>query len=455
VLLPVPESLPPLPSASRRTRSLLLAILLTSLALKLGLVWAVRDMGCLADECDYLLLAQRLAFGEGFQEIRGYLWPPGYVGFLAGCLELFGPHRFVPRLFQVAFSTLTVLAVFGIGRRLYGERPALLAAALVAFYPNLVAFSHLLWSETLYIFLSTTALALVLGRRRGPRLPIAVLAGVLLGLGALVRSVGLYVALLVGLWMLWQARRDPRRAVGAVVVVAAALLTVAPWTARNALRYERFCPVDATMGQNLYLGHNLGRPASWDHGLPRPSYMGPEWRPFCVDENVIDRDRCEVAAAVDFMAAHPGMTLRRVPTKLADLLNPSSFAIRHARVGKYAAVDTPGRIRVLTVVAAGAWMALALLALGGLLLRRAQPGVGLIWALLCLTLAIHALTFGTSRFRLALIPLLALPAAAALLAPAGAPPASTRRLRLAAFAVGTFLLLAAFAARGPVVFDVF
>ncbi len=447
----MPDS-PRAPSA-HITRALLL-ILLASLALKLALVWAVRDMGCLADECDYLLLAQRLAFGEGFQEIRGYLWPPGYVGFLAGCLDLFGPHRFVPRLIQVGLSTVTVFAVFVIARRFHGERTALLAAALVAFYPNLIAFSHLLWSETLYIFLSITALAIILRRERLDW-RLAAAAGVLLGLAALVRSLGFYVAVLVFLWMLWQARREPRRAATALILMATVALTIAPWTARNWVRYQRLWVIDATTGQNLYLGNNPGRPASWDHGMPRPSYQEPDWRPPCGGDNVIDRDRCEVSAALGFIADQPGLTLRRIPTKLADLANPSSFAIRHARVGKYAAVSSRTAIRALTAMAAGAWMALAALALWGLLRRRSPPGTGLIWALLGLTLTIHALTFGTSRFRLPLIPLLAIPAAAALLPAEAGDSAHRIWLRRGALAVGWLLLAAAFAARWSVVFDVF
>jgi hypothetical protein len=75
--------------------------------------------------------------------------------------------------------------------------------------------------------------------------------------------------------------------------------------------------------------------------------------------------------------------------------------------------------------------------------------------LLGLTLTIHALTFGTSRFRLPLIPLLAIPAAAALLPAEAGDSAHRIWLRRGALAVGWLLLAAAFAARWSVVFDVF
>ena len=50
-------------------------------------------------------------------------------------------------------GSLAVLLVYLLGRAWFGHREGLLAAWLCALYPNLIAYSHYLWSEPLFIVL--------------------------------------------------------------------------------------------------------------------------------------------------------------------------------------------------------------------------------------------------------------------------------------------------------------
>ena len=146
--------------------------------------------------------------------------------------------------------------------------------------------------------------------------------------------------------------------------------------------------------------------------------------------------------------------LKRVPLKWADLLNPSSFVIRHARLDKYPHIFARPGLSILTVVAAGAWMAVAILGVLGLILLPPWTGRGLVITLLLYHLSLHALTFGMTRFRLPMVPFLIL---------AGAPllVGSWRRLAAAGnarrvVAAGLLAsLLALWIARFSRVFDVF
>ncbi len=441
-----------------------------SLAVKLLLVWMVAAMPCSHDQCEYLELADGILAGRGLQVHDGYLWPPGYIGFLALCRGLFGADLTAPRLLQVLASTACVPLMFLIGRRLFDRRTGLAAAAAFAFYPNLVAFTHYFWPSTLYILWLLLAFHfLVRSHRVSPR--DAVAAGLWLGVAALFKGQALYFAPLAAAWIAWcggaGAREEeaapvaestpvpaaPGRLVVAALLVGATLVPVLPWTVRNALTYHRFLLLDATTGRNLYIGTNVPPPSNWDYGFDerRRVHGG---RPRCADANVVDADRCETRNAIRFVLEHPGLTLARVPMKLADLLNPSSFLIRHARLGKYPHVFSRWEIILLTLMAAGAWMALAALGTAGLALLPRVPGRALVVTLLAYHLAVHVATFGMTRFRLPMVPFLVLFAAPLLTRPWGPLLAAAPAWRRAAALAGVMALVLLWASRWRQVFDV-
>ncbi len=431
----------------------LLGFMALAFLIRMALLVMVSDMPCSHDQCDYLDLAGGVAGGLGLATHDGYLWPPGFIAFLAFCKTLAGDNLFVPRLLQVLLSTATVPLLFILGERFHGRRAGLAAAAVFAVYPNLVGFTHLLWPATLYIFWFMLGMTLLLGLKSPTRRHVAA-AGLCLGLAALVRGQALYFAPLAAAWLVLAVPREERRQrLGlAALLIAFTLLPVLPWTVRNAATYDRFLLLDSTTGRNLYIGTNVPPPANWDYGFDeRRRVHGGRER--CAQDNIVDADRCEVRNAVAFMATHPGLMLKRVSLKWADLLNPSSFVIRHARLDKYPHhFGRPG-LSVLTVVAAGAWMAVAILGLLGLILLPSWSGRGLVITLLLYHLALHALTFGMTRFRLPMVPFLILAGAPLLvgswqrMAAAG----YARRVVAAGLLAG---LLALWIARFPLVFDV-
>ena len=449
-------------------------IVLGSAALKLLLIGLLTGMPCSHDQCDYIDLATRLAAGQGLQVHDGYLWPPGFIALLAACRILAGDGLTLPRLLQALASTATIPFVFAIGRRMYGARAGLAAAALFAFDPTLVAFTHYLWPETLYLALFIPAFWLILtSAETGSNLPRIALGGLLLGLAALVKGVALYVAPMAMIWLILEARRQPdSKARGAlalllpaVLLAGATLVPILPWTLRNWVVLDRFPVLEATAGRNLYIGTNLPPPSNWDLGFDerRRVHGG---RPRCTEPNVVDADRCERHNAWQFIREHPGLMLSRIPLKLADLLNPSSFLIRHARLGKYPHPFSASEARLLTLLTSGTWMVTAALGLAGLVLIPRVRGRGLVMAILGYHLAVHAVTFGMTRFRLPMVPLLML-AAGPLLAHSwrrlpgfGANAADQRAglpsgWRLGAALLGVAVLVLLWSMRWETVFDLF
>ena len=69
----------------------------------------------------------------------------------------------------------------------------------------------------------------------------------------------------------------------------------------------------------------------------------------CRDLQLIDRDRCNTKQALQLIAGDPMRFLRRLPTKLVDLLSPTSFLIRHIRWGLYGIDVSPGAVALVVV----------------------------------------------------------------------------------------------------------
>ena len=129
------------------------------------------------------------------------------------------------------------------------------AAAVVAFYPELVWFSVHFWSETVFMVLLWWGIERLLAADLLGGIGRAVAAGLLWGAAILTRETVLYFVPLAAAWL---ATRDRGRArAQAAAFLVAALLVVAPWTYRNWVQFHAFVPVSTAGGQNLFQGNAL------------------------------------------------------------------------------------------------------------------------------------------------------------------------------------------------------
>lgn len=394
-------------------------VLLTSLILKGYLAWFAEDLKLFGDPAMYIRMAKTWARGGGFTVDEANLWPPGMITFLGMHFRHFGVNLFYPRLTQCLLSTLTVWFIYRIALIALGRRwMALGAAAGVAFYPTLVAFTHYLWAETLYLFFFAGSVAayfegVVRDRRRW-----FVVAGVAFALAALTKSIGLYTAPLWLLWHLWQARGPQlRRQLGhAAVFVAVVAGCILPWTYRNYQEFDRFVLIDMSLGRNLYYGHNPLGPPNWDYGLGRP--FGRHRKPNRVRCDEIpgmthpkDVEKCEIEGAIQFIRENKVETLRRFGVKMADLFAPTSPLVYGIAEGKYQPPpEGDARLR---------WMALAILpwllvGIGAVMSLTLVPwDRWKVWMglLIFYYLMVHWATVGASRYRVTLEPFLIILAA--------------------------------------------
>ena len=405
---------PRIPPTNKSHLGVLVLILLTSFLLKLRLVIAAQGMDLVGDQAMYVHMGRLWARGQRWIVDEANLWPPGFVTFLGLCFKFISRDLFWPRLFQVMMSTLSVGFLWIIARRwLSSERLALIAAAGYAFYPTLMVLSTWLWAETLYLFfflacVASYVVAVERGRRRW-----FVLTGVLFGLAALTKSVGFYT---LGPWMAWHFRNH--RPLGhnlglkrAGAMGAAIFLTIAPWTLRNYLVFDRFVMIDMSLGRNLYYGHNVMGPVNWDWGLGRPfSRSSPKNRKRCDElpgmEHPKDVEKCEVRGALDFIKTHPVETVRRFFVKNADLMAPTSPLVGVLARDAYPIPLTEANRQLITLVTIGAWVVVAVGAVAGVTLVTWNPWQWWFVALLAYYFVLHWATVGQSRYRTTLEPFL-------------------------------------------------
>jgi 4-amino-4-deoxy-L-arabinose transferase-like glycosyltransferase len=375
------------------------------------------------DSIGYARIAKNVADGNGFQEggIRAHLqepsnYSPGLPLLVAGVYELSGgPHIELARIVLALLGSLAVLFAFLLGSRLAGPAAGLIGAVVVAGYPALLQYQGMLMTEPLAVTLVAGSLLAFLwaADRRGPWA--WALAGVLLGLLALVRPDYLPFGLLFAIMALFRVRARagawiPGLAAGAVLL-AAFLLPIVPWTIRNATVLHRFVPVSTGGGKALYVGTYM--PADGDGPALRDQLLATN--PDLARQLARAPREARLDTLLTVLAArqHPGVSTDVALTRMGranlddDVSDdPLGFAGMLGRKAYRAWREGPRPIMHSTLWKA-AQKILALLALAGLLvlaLRRRWESIPV--ALLLLGVSANAaLLIASPRRTIVLLPI--------------------------------------------------
>lgn len=409
-----------------RTGRLLAPLLGAALALRVGLALVVDPAAPVLDERAYLDLARTLA-AEG--RFEGTFRPPLYPAFLALFLEL-GLGTLGARLAQAVLGTLAAWLVFRLAARALGSRVAVVAAAVVAFDPVLVSFSHRLWSETLFIVLVLAALDLLARSPRGWSVRSWAMAGILLGLAALTRPMIVTFLPFLLLWALTAGRRGEAAATGAapwrptlercVALGLACAVVILPWTWRNVRATGAFILIDSNGPFNLLVGAQpeaafVDKDDRWSERFGRVD--GQAYQELVARE----AGRAQALAmqeARDHIARAPGRFVRKSLWEAGHLWTLDSFLLRHLRNGWYGAV--PGwAVAAITVGSVVFFLVLVLGALVGWAAGRPSPLRALSLLLVAHSTLLFGATYALSRYSVPLRPLLAVWSAVALVGLAG------------------------------------
>jgi hypothetical protein len=341
---------------------------------------------------------------------RFIFYPPLYPYFIAIAHRIFGSLAGVLGL-QAAVGALLVPAVARAGRSAFGPKVGLVAGALAAFYPDFVWFSVHAWSETLFTVALWWGIERTLHADENGSSRTAVAAGVFFALAALTRELALYLAPLAVLWLargrLLGRPSQPRPGgpARAALLVCGLLLTIAPWTVRNAIVYHAFVPISTMGASNLYQGNVPITHIQVHQRLAAAS-------------DPIERDR--LARRLAWQAIRdqqPWWILHKLRGQMPEFWKLDSEIVD--QIVSRRACGRPSRRTafLLEALTVPPYASILLLSLVGLARLRVTPGAVLLVGLLAAHNFAHVVALATPRYRLPLLPVVFLLAALAVAAP--------------------------------------
>jgi 4-amino-4-deoxy-L-arabinose transferase-like glycosyltransferase len=176
---------------------------------------------------------------------------PGYPVFLVPFVGAFGPRPLIPVVAaQGLIGALTVAGTACLGRRLFDEQTGILAGLLLAISPMSIIMGGAIYSETWYTAWLVGGLWLLAAGLMASRPTLSGLGGLVLGLSALIRPIGLPMLVVWGALPL--ARIPIRQAYRHILaIVAGFMLAVSPWMGRNAVQFGHFA-LSSISADNLY-----------------------------------------------------------------------------------------------------------------------------------------------------------------------------------------------------------
>lgn len=405
---------------AKRTVVAILILCLVALMIRFVVFLSQAPVGLVGDEEYYLAVAANIADGSGHTWHRGFdaLRPPAHPWLLATAagafdsLNLPGDHgaQTSAVLLQLLLSTLLVGLCGLLAGVVWDYREAVVAGSIAAVYPELVAYSHFLWSETLFsVFICTYILLLLVTIRvdRGKVL-LVVLAGVALGAAALTRELAIPagVATCVALTVSGPRGGRTQRALILAVSVIVAAGVVFPWTARNAARFGRIVPVSTIGWFAVREGNTLTPSGGVNWIQPDLESLGAFRREYFGNPDEMGRTDFAREQALDLIAAEqPGWIVKKLTRAGTLLLAPDSFIFKKMSRGSYGELDGWGHRLVVAVTVlshlallTGVLLSLAMCRSG--VFRRLTAGV------FSVVLMVHVVANASSRFRVPWLPLM-------------------------------------------------
>ena len=243
---------------NKKTIAILTA--LTILGLGLRIFWILHvPTRQLYDFATFLETASNIYHGLGHTlNGRQIAWVgPGYSYALAFFHWLTGSDNpFNAQILNVILSTATLIMSAFVYRKWfpYSENKLIVAYALTAVFPHLIAYNNVAGTETLFLFLLVGLLLARLYIASGYKQ--AVMMGIICGLAALTKPFMLaYPAVALAMWWM-QGKNMKLTLLRTAVMAGTMLLIIAPWTIRNYRAFDQFILISYNMGYNQIINNN-------------------------------------------------------------------------------------------------------------------------------------------------------------------------------------------------------
>lgn len=395
-------------------RLLLLGICLLGLLVRLVVVWQCADATLFSDMHEYY--GRAIYLRDHGQLYPDAFRPPAYPTFLTGFVMVFGDRALLAaRVGQAVLGAINIGLVGVLAERLAGARGGLAAASILAVYPAWLLYPVYIMAETLFTFLTLSAIWLWSRRSYWA----SGLAGVALALSVQSRAVGIATIggiVIAGALDAVAGLRNPQHTFGPdawsriatrlALLATAFALTLAPWVIRNAQMWGAFIPTDTASGYNFLLGNNPMATGRLE--IDQIQAIGDNyWRGVVTDA---ERSAVGISAGMAFIRTEPRAALLLTVRKMGYLVGLEGR--EHAWTYSY---HFHGRRTAATVWMWGLGLLISfplvmIMALAGMF----RPGTlatslgRTIVIVLSAATVVHLASFGESRFHVPWVPLLAI-----------------------------------------------
>ncbi|MEA3019420.1 MAG: hypothetical protein QOI47_944 [Actinomycetota bacterium] len=411
---------------SRIREPAIIAIVAVAAVLRLGFGLAAMDgptpktWVSAGDQYSYWYYGNEIAHGGGYisytdGKATSY-YPIGYPATLAAVFWV-QEHTPLPddqpravALLHAVMGTATVWFVWLIGRAALGRRLGLLAAGIVALFPNLIFNVATYTLETAFVFWSTAAIAVIATHdwSKGPPSTRRLLAfGTVLGLSVLTRPFSLPFVLGLALALVLVKAGWRRTVASTGWALLPVVLLLVPMTVRNLGAMHAFVPISTNLGDTACLDRSMKA----DGGF-RWAVEG------CADPSLPEdeRNRENIGNAVSFVVNHPARELVLMGKRLGRMVQHDHSGLQESE-SVNGTVLSPGVRRVAIDVADWYfWIVLAASVVGFVgLVRRGprRPARVMVAVAFGFLMLLPIELWGNVRFHIPVLPFAAIAAAAA------------------------------------------
>lgn len=270
----------PGPSSSPWTESIIpVAIFLLAFSVRLVYLFQIEAIplfyNLASDGRAYDEWAQRIAAGDWLGRAVFYQ-APLYPYFLGLLQLMFGRDLWSIRVVQIILGAASCAMLYWAGRSLFSRGVGIAAGLILALYAPAVFFDALLQKTVLDLFLITALLALLGWAREKPRWALWGVVGAVLALLGLTRENALIWIFALPLWIWFYFAEHERRArLGWMgIFLAGLLLVLFPVGLRNRSIGGEFLLTTSQLGPNFFIGNNPAAdgtyvPLRGGHGDPQ------------------------------------------------------------------------------------------------------------------------------------------------------------------------------------------
>ncbi len=191
-------------------------------------------------------------------ETRYFYQAPLYPYFLAVNYFVFGSNPFITRLIQILLGATACLLVARAGRYFFSNQVGLLSGLLLAIYPTAIFFDGLIQKAVLNLFFMTLLLFLLGKNHRQPSGKLWFACGLVLACLGLTRENALILALPIGLWLISRFRGEDKKrwVVWSCLFLLGLSIVLLPVALRNKMVGGDFALTTAQFGPNFYIGNH-------------------------------------------------------------------------------------------------------------------------------------------------------------------------------------------------------